>query len=86
MCLFYEPTVNFSTRAVRVLTVFVRRKTHRRDRGSVAVTCLVISQLFAVAAAVHGAGRTVAATGVLALFFLSDEVDYNGGNDREKNY
>ena len=48
--------------------------------------CLVISQLFAVAAAVHGAGRTVAATGVLALFFLSDEVDYNGGNDREKNY
>ena len=62
-------------------------KTHCRGYHSVSpAMCLVISQLFAVAAAVHGAGRTVAATGVLALFFLSDEVDYNGGNDREKNY
>ena len=85
MCLFCEPTVNFSTRIARVLKCSARKKTHHRDRKTIAVTCLVISQLFAVAAAVHGAGRTVAATGVLALFFLSDEVDYNGGNDREKN-
>ena len=47
-------------------------------------TCLVISLLFAMAAAVHGAGRTVATAGVLALFFLADEVDYNGGNDHKQ--